>query len=164
MDIKIRWFIRRDMEEVLTIDSLSFRSPWSEEDILSCLRQRNCIGMVAYDSQDYIRGFMIYELHKTDLRIINLAVHPAFRRKGIGRAMTQRLAEKLSQQRRDTVLADVRETNLNAQLFFHACGYRAEGVGRGHYEDTGEDVYHFAYRMRNRVMRDGGGDPVLCSD
>jgi len=46
LGVHIRWMIRRDMPEVLDIESGSFEFPWSEEDFIRCLRQRNCIGMV----------------------------------------------------------------------------------------------------------------------
>ncbi|MEM1305855.1 MAG: ribosomal-protein-alanine N-acetyltransferase RimI, partial [Planctomycetota bacterium] len=45
--VHIRWMIRRDMQEVLGIEQESFEFPWLEEDFIRCLRQRNCIGMVA---------------------------------------------------------------------------------------------------------------------
>ena len=64
LTVHIRWMIRRDMPEVLDIESRSFDGPWSEEDFMRSLRQRNCIGMVA-EHDDCIVGFMIYELHKT---------------------------------------------------------------------------------------------------
>ena len=56
--------IRRDMPEVIPIETASFEFPWSEDDFVRCLRQRNCIGMVA-EMDDQVVGFMIYELHKT---------------------------------------------------------------------------------------------------
>ncbi len=59
----VRWMIRRDMSDVLAIESESFEFPWSEEEFVRCLRQRNCIGMVA-ELDDRIVGYMIYELHK----------------------------------------------------------------------------------------------------
>ena len=45
--VHIRWMIRRDMPEVLDIENQAFEFPWTEEDFIRCLRQRNCIGMVA---------------------------------------------------------------------------------------------------------------------
>src|SRR5262245_38588077 len=75
--VHIRWMIRRDMPEVLTTEQQSFEFAWSEEDFLRCLRQRNCIGMVAEQGEKVI-GFMIYELHKSKLHIMNFAVHPHF--------------------------------------------------------------------------------------
>ncbi len=55
--------IRRDMPEVMRTERASFEYSWTEDDFLRCLRQRNCIGMVA-EHGDSIIGFMIYELHK----------------------------------------------------------------------------------------------------
>jgi ribosomal-protein-alanine N-acetyltransferase len=144
--VQIRWLIRRDMPEVLEIVGSSFEFSWSEEDFLSCLRQRNCIGMVA-EHNNRIVGFMIYELHKARLRILNFAVCPEARRHGVGNQMVQRLVDKLSQQRRKEILLEVRETNLSAQMFFKKQGFRAVHVLRGHYDDTTEDAYVMQFRL-----------------
>ena len=61
LSVQIRWMIRRDMAEVLDIERDSFEFNWTEEDFLSCLRQRNCIGMVA-EHEGRVCGFMIYFL------------------------------------------------------------------------------------------------------
>ena len=145
--VHIRWMIRRDMAEVLEIENESFEFPWSEEDFIRCLRQRNCIGMVA-ESQDDVAGFMIYELHKTRLHLLNFAVAPSRRRHSIGAAMAHKLIGKLSQQRRSRIQLEVRETNLAAQLFFRSLGFRATSVLRDFYEDTPEDAYMMQYRCR----------------
>jgi ribosomal-protein-alanine N-acetyltransferase len=57
----IRWMVRRDMPEVLAIEGESFQNAWHEQDFVRCLRQRNCIGMVA-EADMRITGYMIYEL------------------------------------------------------------------------------------------------------
>ena len=145
--VHIRWMIRRDMPEVLEIENESFEFPWSEEDFIRCLRQRNCIGMVAeYDEQ--VVGFMIYELHRTRLHVLNFAVADDFRRHGVGRQMVDKLATKLSPQRRTRVLLEVRETNLEAQLFFKSLGFRAVSVLRNYYDDSPEDAYLMQYRYQ----------------
>jgi ribosomal-protein-alanine N-acetyltransferase len=92
-----------------------------------------------------IVGFMIYELHKSMLRIQNFAVAADVRRNGIGRQMVQRLIDKLSQQRRREIVLEVRETNVPAQLFFADSGFRAVTVLRKHYDDTCEDAYYMRY-------------------
>lgn len=145
--VHIRWLIRRDMAEVLEIEGLSFEFPWSEDDFLRCLRQRNCIGMVA-EHDDQIAGFMVYELHKTRLHVLNFAVHPLLRRRGVGRQMVDKLAGKLSHQRRSRLLLEVRERNLDAQLFFRDVGFRAISVLHDHYDDTCEDAYLMEFRHR----------------
>jgi ribosomal-protein-alanine N-acetyltransferase len=142
--VHIRWMIRRDMPEVLGIEGQSFEFPWSEEDFIRCLRQRNCIGMVA-EFEEQVVGFMIYELHKTRLHILNFAVNPGFRRRAVGQAMMGKLVSKLSHQRRNRILLEVRETNLAAQLFFRNIGFRAVSVLRDFYDDTTEDAYLMQY-------------------
>ena len=149
--VHIRWMIRRDMPEVLAIEHASFEFPWCEEDFLRCLRQRNCIGMVAEHGERVV-GFMIYELHKNKLHILNFAVHPEFRRQGVGRQMVGKLVGKLSSHRRTRITLDVRETNLAAQLFFRVQGFRAVEVAREHYEDTGEDAFVMQYLFDESVL------------
>ncbi len=147
LDVQIRWLIRRDMPEVLEIEKASFEFPWTEEDFLCCLRQRNCIGMVA-EHDHRIVGFMIYELHKSKLHILNFAVAADARRHGVGNQMVLRLIDKLSQQRREEIALEVRESNLDAQLFFKTQGFRAVNVLRHHYDDTEEDAYILQFRLQ----------------
>jgi len=144
--VHIRWMIRRDMPEVLQTEQESFEYAWTEEDFLRCLRQRNCIGMVAEQGERVV-GFMIYELHKAKLHILNFAVHPHFRRYGVGGQMVSKLISKLSSHRRTKITLEVRETNLIAQKFFRSVGLQATGVMRHHYIDTDEDAYVMKYRM-----------------
>ena len=148
--VHIRWMIRRDMPEVLAIEQASFEYPWCEEEFLRVLRQRNCIGMVA-EHDNRVVGFMIYELHKTRLHILNFAVAPAFRRLAVGAQMIDKLINKLSQQRRQEIVLEVRETNLVAQLFYQAQGFRAVRVLRNHYADSAEDAYVMSYRLEVEV-------------
>jgi ribosomal-protein-alanine N-acetyltransferase len=143
--VHIRWMIRRDMPEVLRIEEQSFEFPWSEEDFIRCLRQRNCIGMVA-EHDESIVGFMIYELHKNRLHALNFAVNSDYRRCGVGEQMIGKLITKLSHQRRNRIMLEVRETNLDAQLFFRRMGFRAVSVLRDFYDDTVEDAYVMQYR------------------
>lgn len=145
-DVQIRWMIRRDMQEVLEIERQSFEFSWSEDDFLNCLRQRNCIGMVA-EHQERIVGFMIYELLKSQLHVLNFAVAPWSRRNSIGAQMMAKLVNKLSQQRRQDITLEVRESNLAAQLFFRSQQLHAVNVLRNHYDDTSEDAYVFRYSV-----------------
>ena len=142
--VHIRWMIRRDMPEVLDIERDSFEFPWSEEVFIRCLRQRNCIGMVA-ERGDRVMGFMIYELHKTRLHILNFAVADDTRRQTVGLQMVQKLVGKLSSQRRTRISLEVRETNLAAQVFFRDAGFFATSVLRDYYDDSPEDAYVMQY-------------------
>jgi ribosomal-protein-alanine N-acetyltransferase len=162
VSVQIRWMIRRDMAEVIKIEQASFEYHWTEADFLHCLRQRNCIGMVAEQGSRVI-GFMIYELFQNRLHVLNFAVASDVRHTGIGRQMVEKLIGKLSQQRRDFITLEVRETNLDAQLFFRRQGFKAQEVLRDHYQDTSEDAYlmqfslidplenSHPYDLRNRI-------------
>jgi ribosomal-protein-alanine N-acetyltransferase len=140
VNVQIRWMIRRDMAEVIQIEQASFEYHWTEADFLHCLRQRNCIGMVAEQGSRVV-GFMIYELFQNRLHVLNFAVAPDARYAGVGKQMVEKLVNKLSQQRRDFITLEVRETNLDAQLFFRQQGFKAMQVLRDHYLDTCEDAY-----------------------
>ena len=153
--VHIRWMIRRDMPEVLQTEQESFEYAWTEEDFLRCLRQRNCIGMVA-ECGEKVVGFMIYELHKAKLHILNFAVHPTCRRSRVGTQMVAKLISKLSSHRRTRITLEVRETNLVAQLFFRKQEFRAVRVLRAFYEDSGEDAFLMEYRLG-----DDTGDDLL---
>lgn len=144
--IHVRWMIRRDMPQVLAIEQESFEFPWAEEDFYRCLRQRNCIGMVA-ESGDQLLGFMIYELHRNQLHLLNFAVASSARRRGVGTQMIDKLINKLSNQRRNRIMLEVRETNLAAQLFFREQGFKAISVLRDFYDDTTEDAYLMQYSL-----------------
>lgn len=157
--VHIRWMIRRDMGEVLQIEKGSFEFPWFEEDFVRCLRQRNCIGMVA-EYGERVVGFMIYELHKTRLHVLNFAVAPEYRRLAIGEQMIDKLVSKLSSQRRTRISLEVRETNLHAQLFFKHAGFRATAVLRDFYDDSTEDAYVMQYYYDEQVVEEFAPDHV----
>ena len=146
--VHIRWMIRRDMPEVLDIEDESFEFPWFEEDFIRCLRQRNCIGMVA-EHDERVVGFMIYELHKTRLHILNFAVAtgvspPRRRRADDRQADRQALAASAA---RGSRWKSARRT-WPAQLFFRANGFRAVSVLHDFYDDTPEDAYLMQYRYQ----------------
>ena len=92
-----------------------------------------------------VAGFMIYELHKTRLHILNVAVHPLARRTGIGGQMLGKLVHKLTTHRRLKITLAVRERNYDAQVFFRDHDFRATKVLRNYYEDSGEDAFQMEY-------------------
>ena len=144
--VTIRWMIRRDMPAILRIEHESFDCNWTEEEFLECLRQRNCIGMVA-EHENRVVGYVIYELHKTRLHILNFAVASAYRRLSVGSQIIEKLINKLSTQRRQEIVLEVRESNLGAQRFYAAQGFRAVEVLRDHYPDTDDDAYVMRYSL-----------------
>lgn len=155
----LRWMIRRDMEEVLEIERRCFDNPWNLDDFLHALRHRNVIGMVA-ESDNVIRGFMIYSLQKHSITLANIAVPPELHRCGIGRILVDKLVGKLTKQRRNRINAFVRDKNLSAQQFFRSIGFRAIGIERDCFEDmegNPEDAYEFVYVVGRPYKHVPGG-------
>lgn len=137
--VHIRWLIRRDLPDVLDIDSRSFFDVWEEEDFVRFMRQRNAIGMVA-EFGERIVGFMVYELQKNRLDLIRMAVHPHWRKLDIGTQMVDKLVSKLSTHRRDRIRADVPDDMYMAHAFLKRMGFEAHAIQRG-------EVYRFEYQI-----------------
>jgi len=116
--LRVRWMIQRDIPEVLAIEAASFEFPWLEDDFIQCLRQRNCMGAVA-EHDDRNVGFMIYEFNKNNIRVLNFAVDPEMRRRGVGTQMIRKLKDKLSPQHRVKIIVEIRkEENPVVKPFF----------------------------------------------
>ncbi len=143
LPVHIRWMIARDRSAVMVIESDSFPYWWTEDELIRILRQSNCIGMVA-EYEERVVGFMVYELFRGKLHLLRLAVHAACRRQGVGSA----LLAKLAAHRRSKIEIVVRETNLEAQLFFQSQGLYATDCFREHFPDTGEDAIAFTYDLK----------------
>jgi len=136
--------IRRDITEVLEIEQEAFEYPWSEEDFTYCLRQRNCIGMVAEMAESVV-AFMIYELHRTRLHVLNFAVRRSHRRLGIGRQMVDRLIGKLSPERRVGKERQSSGRSRRAPQLYHKTGFMAISVLKNFYQDSTEDAYQMQF-------------------
>ena len=150
--VHIRWMIRRDMPEVLAIEHAGFEYPWCEEEFLRVLRQRNCIGMVA-EHGERIVGFMIYELHRNKIHVLDFATHADFAGEAwddrwwpswSGSSPTSGVTGSLCTFARPTA----------AQLFFKVLGFRAMEVVREHYADTGEDAYSMQYHLDESILEE----------
>lgn len=82
--------------------------------------------MVA-EHDDQVVGYMIYELNKNHLDLLNIAVAREWQRRGVGTAMVRKLSLKLNPQRRTHLWTVVRETNLDGQLFLSCRGVQGDG-------------------------------------
>lgn len=148
----IRWLIRVDLDFVVAIEQDSFDCPWTRDEFINALRQRGTIGMVCEVGDD-IAGYMLYELHKNRLRVINFAIAPKYRRNGYGKAMVDKLVAKINYQGRSRITIEVRETNLIAQLFWQSQGFRAVTILRDWYEDTTESAIVMQYHVNQEANK-----------
>lgn len=144
--VDIRWMIRRDLDEVLEIEKQSFDDPWDKKEFIDRLRVYETIGMV-FTYQDVVAGYVVYTLHKRSLEILNLAVHPEYRRCSAGTLLIEKLQYKVNgHYRRDHITALVRETNLPAQKLLAKNHFICDGIVKGAYANHDEDAYSFIYR------------------
>jgi ribosomal-protein-alanine N-acetyltransferase len=138
----INWMMRRHMPEVLAIEESEFENPWTEEDFIRVLKNRNSIGVVA-EHREKIVGYAVYELLKDRVNVLNFAVHEDVQRRRVGTQMIQYLKRKLTSSTRSRLAFTVRDSNTPAHLFLRASGFRAVNVLRGFYTDMGDDAYLF---------------------
>jgi ribosomal-protein-alanine N-acetyltransferase len=138
----VRWLIQSDMPAVLEIERASFVKPWTEDEFKRVLAHNNCVGIVA-DAGKKVTGFIIYEIFRSKFQLLNVAVHPRHRRKGYGTAMLAQIVDKLELGPQESVVGEVRESSLPAQLFLRHSGFRAVEIRRGHFKDKDEDGYLF---------------------
>jgi ribosomal-protein-alanine N-acetyltransferase len=143
METHIRWMIRSDLDCVVAIEKDVFDHHWSREEFLIALRQSNCAAMVAERNGEVV-GYMVYELHRDRIELINFAVRPRSQRLGVGAALIERLKSKLDPQKRSKIVCELRERNLDGQLFFRNAGFKCTSILHGWYAVEEESV---AYRM-----------------
>jgi ribosomal-protein-alanine N-acetyltransferase len=128
-----------DLDAIMTIENASFSSPWSARFFLQELKVPCARSLLAVEGEKAV-GYMIYWLLPSEIDIHNLAVHPAYRRQGIGRALLEAVIEEAKRCRFVGVTLEVRTSNEAAQRLYQSLGFVASGVRKGYYSDTGEDA------------------------
>lgn len=146
LKVQTSFLTRCDFPDVLDVEKSAFLQPWTEDELLIALRGRNRIGMIAHTDWR-MTGFMIYQLQKQRLDLINFAVHADLQRHGVGTAMMKRLKQKLTDQRRTHIATLVRESNIRAFRFFSQHEFCTTQILRGHFQDTGEDAWELTYAL-----------------
>lgn len=144
--VHVRWLLAKDVAAVVRIERDSFVDPWDTDNFHDCLSSTNTIGMVA-EHRGTVCGYVIYTVEKRHMHLLNLAVHPAYRRAGIASQLVESLADKLSEHRRTKITVNVRECNVSFQLFLKVNGFRATRSMRSWYPDSGEDAIRMVFRL-----------------
>jgi len=149
----VRWMIARDMPCVCDIEQRCFEFPWSRDDFGRALRCKNCVGLVVLetigedDRKWNVVGYTVYVLYKTEIQVLNFAIHPEWQRTGAGTALMQELMGKLTTGKRRSLLLEVRETNVAAQVWLRGQGFRVVNTLHDHYAETDDDAYLFQFRL-----------------
>lgn len=142
MEIKTNWITLKDIPRILEIEKLCYPSdPWSEEIFKNCLKQENCVGVVAF-ADDKILGYNIFEIYKNHKTILNIAVDPEWKKLGIGKKLIDAIKDNVK-----NIHTVVSEKNLLAHLFLQKNGFIATKVEREFFDKT-EDAYRFEYNVK----------------
>ncbi len=128
-----------DMNEIMTIERASFTSPWSARFFLEEIRVSYAKSVLAEVERRTV-GYIIYWQLPKEVDIHNLAVHPAYRRQGIGRSLLSSAIDSAKGQGSNRVTLEVRKSNQAAQQLYHSLGFVERGVRKRYYSDDGEDA------------------------
>ncbi len=155
-EIAIRAMEEDDLDEVLSIENASFPSPWSRALFLAELKSIHSFPMVAVDSGERVVGFVCPMLVIDEGHILDVAVDPGFRGKGIGRLLVKRVLDECQLQGAKFISLEVRTSNSTAISLYRQLGFIVNGQRRAYYEN-GEDALLMEYEFSNDK---GYGDAV----
>jgi ribosomal-protein-alanine N-acetyltransferase len=144
-----RFEIRRmrgeDLDPVMEIERAAFRHPWSVELLRRELTHDWSTILLAFapgpgGGEGKLLGFVIFWVVHDEIHILNVAVDPADRRQGVGRALISACIERARQLGSALVTLEVRRSNHAAFSLYRGFGFHSVGVRPNYYVDEGEDA------------------------
>lgn len=140
MVLQIKPMRLEDLEAVMEIEEKCFILPWSKLSFLhELLDNERAYYYVAVRDQQ-ILGYIGMWIVLDEGHITNLAVHPSYRRQGVGRALLKNLAFEGKKMGLNYLTLEVRISNLPAQILYKEVGFVEAGVRPGYYQDNREDA------------------------
>jgi [ribosomal protein S18]-alanine N-acetyltransferase len=132
-----------DLRSVCAIEKESFPTPWSRWTFLAELTQSLSHFLVVGPSEPQpwqVWGYIIFWLAAEEMHILNLAVYPAVRRRGIARALLGEALDRSRDLGAQVAWLEVRPSNLAALALYASFGFKEMGRRPRYYEDTQEDA------------------------
>jgi [ribosomal protein S18]-alanine N-acetyltransferase len=131
----------RDLNAIETIERDSYPTPWSRSMFAGELAKPSSISLGAFDpEQGGLLGYLIISRYVDAWHVMNLAVAPEHRRKGIAAGLLQRLFELTAGDGRRGYTLEVRVSNEIAIKLYEQAGFKARGMRRGYYTYNREDA------------------------
>jgi [ribosomal protein S18]-alanine N-acetyltransferase len=137
---RIRRATLADVDAIMGIESLSFSTPWPRSAFVGEIKAHSWSHVFVAELGDTIVGFMIYWTVVGEIHLLNLAVHPSMRTKGIGTLMVERLIANAREQAQQEIILERRESNHTARRLYERFGFRNVTRRKGYYADNGEDA------------------------
>jgi [ribosomal protein S18]-alanine N-acetyltransferase len=138
---EIRTLEAGDLRAVEEIERRSYATPWSRSMFAGEVVKPTsiCLGAFEPDTGRLI-GYAIVSRYVDAWHVMNVAVDPAVRRRGVARALLGRLFELTSGEPRRGYTLEVRVSNAGAISLYEALGFKPRGIRRGYYTDNREDA------------------------
>jgi ribosomal-protein-alanine N-acetyltransferase len=135
---EIRRLTYADLPQIIAIERRAFPTPWSLAMFVLELSKPAGVCLAALRDGDML-GYLICSRYDTVWHIMNVAVDPDQRRRGIATAMLADLLRRIDGRSARFTL-EVRESNAGAIELYERFGFRAAGRRRRYYQDNGEDA------------------------
>ena len=128
------------VSQVAELEKLCFSDPWSEKSVASELENKLAYWLVAVED-DRVAGYVGSQTVCGETDMMNIAVHPDFRRRGIAESLVNALVEDLKKQESHCLTLEVRASNEAAQKLYEKLGFMQVGLRKNYYRNPKEDAY-----------------------
>lgn len=125
--------------QIAELEKLCFNDPWSEKSIASELNNRLSCWLVALDG-DSVVGYVGSQTVLGETDMMNIAVHPDYRKQGVATDLIQSLIDALSKQGSHSLMLEVRQTNEPAKRLYESLGFETVGIRKNYYRNPREDA------------------------
>lgn len=129
-----------DIDEVLKVEELCFKTPWSYESFVSEIYKNNLARYIVAKLDGRIVGYAGMWFVLDEAHITNIAVHPNFRNRGIGDKLVKETLKIANENELKRITLEVRNSNGQAIRLYEKNGFKVEGIRKGYYADTHEDA------------------------
>jgi ribosomal-protein-alanine N-acetyltransferase len=139
-DLRIRSMTSGDLPEVLRIERISFPTPWSERTFRNLMRRENARLWIAESPGGQLLGYAVAWFAGSEVELGDLAVRPAARQAGVGRALVDSVLKDARSHGIQLVFLEVRATNSAARRLYRRAGFETVGRRPGYYSHPVEDA------------------------
>lgn len=139
MNIEIKEMTREDSADVWELQKQCFSVPWSLDSIEAMFVTEGYHNLVARQGETLV-GYIGIKAVLDEADITNVAVHPAWRRQGIGRKLLHGLLEDAAQRGIRRIFLEVRESNAAARKLYAQAGFLDVDKRKNYYEKPKEDA------------------------
>jgi len=135
------------IDDIVVVEKLSFKIPWSRQSITDeFMHNKSAVYFCALADGKAI-GYAGMWLICDEGHITNIAVHPEFRRCGVGSALMEALLEEAKKRNLTALTLEVRKSNHAAQSVYRKYGFEEGGLRKAYYADNNEDAIIMWKRM-----------------